>query len=152
MSSGKGKQKKMYWEKRKNRRRGKECHDKGTQLIFVKCSEQCMTHKIYQSISVAQSCLTLYDPMDCSRPGLPVRHQLSEFTQTHVFWVGDATQPSHPLLSLSPPAFNLSSNRSFQVSQFITIGGQSIAVSSASVLPMNTLDWSPLGWTRWISL
>jgi len=111
MSSGKGKQKKMYWEKRKNRRRGKECHDKGTQLIFVKCSEQCMTHKIYQSISVAQSCLTLYDPMDCSRPGLPVRHQLSEFTQTHVFWVGDATQPSHPLLSPSPPAFNLSQHQ-----------------------------------------
>ena len=111
MSSGKGKQKKMYWEKRKNRRRGKECHDKGTQLIFVKCSEQCMTHKIYQSISVAQSCLTLYDPMDCSRPGLPVRHQLSEFTQTYVFWVGDAIQPSHPLLSPSPPAFNLSQHQ-----------------------------------------
>ena len=58
--------------------------------------------------SVAQSCPTLCDPMDFSTPGLPVHHQLSEFTQTHVHWVGDATQLSHPLSSSSPPAFNLS--------------------------------------------
>ena len=57
---------------------------------------------------VTQSCPTLCDPMDCSMPGLPVNHQLPEFTETHVHWVGDAIQPSHPLLSLSPPAFNLS--------------------------------------------
>ena len=57
--------------------------------------------------SVAQSCPTLCDPMDCSTPGLPVHHQLLEFTQTHVHWVGDAIQPSHPLFSPSPPAFNL---------------------------------------------
>ena len=50
--------------------------------------------------SVTQSCMTLCDPMDCSTPGLPVHHQLPEFTQTHVHWVGDAIQPSHPLLSL----------------------------------------------------
>ena len=50
--------------------------------------------------SVAQSCRTLCDPMDCSTPGLPVHHQLPEFTQTHVHWVGDTIQPSHPLLSL----------------------------------------------------
>ena len=49
----------------------------------------------------------LCDPMDCSTPGLPVHHQLPEFTQTDVHWVGDAIQPSHPLLSPSPPAFNL---------------------------------------------
>ena len=60
-----------------------------------------------QFISVAQSCLTLCDPMDCSMPGLPVHHQLLKFTQTHVHWVGDAIQPSHPLLSPSPPAFSL---------------------------------------------
>ena len=53
--------------------------------------------------SVAQPCLTHCDPMDCSRPGLPVRHHLPEFTQTHVHWVADAIQPSHPLLSPSPP-------------------------------------------------
>ena len=58
--------------------------------------------------SVAQSCPTLCGPMDCSTPGLPVHHQLPEFTQTHVHWVCDAIQPSHPLLSRSPPAFNLS--------------------------------------------
>ena len=58
--------------------------------------------------SVAQSCLTLCDPMDCSMPGLPVLHQLLELAQTHIHWVSDAIQPSHPLLSPSPPAFNLS--------------------------------------------
>ena len=56
--------------------------------------------------SVAQSCLTLCNPMNCSTPGLPVHHQLPEFTQTHVHWVGDAIQPSHPLSSPSPPAPN----------------------------------------------
>ena len=60
---------------------------------------------------VVQSCLTLCDPMDCSTPGLPVHHQLPEFTQTHVHWVGDAIQPAHPLSSPSPPAFNLSQHQ-----------------------------------------
>ena len=61
--------------------------------------------------TVQFSCSVMSDsatPMDCSTPGLPVHHQLSELTQTHVHWVGDAIQPSHPLLSPSPPAFNLS--------------------------------------------
>ena len=58
--------------------------------------------------SVAQSCLTLCDLMDCSMPGLPVHHQLPELTQTRPHWVSDAIQPSHPLLSPSPPTFNLS--------------------------------------------
>ena len=62
--------------------------------------------------SVTQSCPTLCEPMDCSTPGLPVHHQLLEFTQTHVHWVGDAIQPSHPLSSPPPPAFNLSQNQS----------------------------------------
>ena len=57
-----------------------------------------------QFSSVAQSCPTLCDPMSCSTPGLPVHHQLPEFTQTHVHQVGDAIQPSHPLSSPSPPA------------------------------------------------
>ena len=59
-----------------------------------------------QVSSVAQSCLTLCDPMNHSTPGPPVHHQLLEFTQTHVHWVGDAIQPSHPLSSPSPPAPN----------------------------------------------
>ena len=65
---------------------------------------------IFQFGSIAQSCLTLWDPMDCSTPGFPV-HQLSELTQTCVHWVGDAIQSSHPLPSPSPPAFNLSQHQ-----------------------------------------
>ena len=61
--------------------------------------------------SVAQSCLTLCNPMDGSTPGLPVHHQLPEFTQTHVHWVDDATHPSHPLSSPSLPALNLSQHQ-----------------------------------------
>ena len=60
---------------------------------------------------LVQSCLTLCDPMDCSTPGFPVHHQLPEHTQTHVHRVGDAIQPSHPLLSPSPPGFNLSQHQ-----------------------------------------
>ena len=60
--------------------------------------------------SIAQSCPTLCDPTDRSTQGLPVHHQLPEFTQTHVHWVGDAIQPSHPLSSLSP-TFNLSQHQ-----------------------------------------
>ena len=61
--------------------------------------------------SVTQSCPTLCDPMDCSTPGLPVHHQLLEFTQTHAHWVSDAIQLSHPLSSPSPPTFNLSQHQ-----------------------------------------
>ena len=61
--------------------------------------------------SVTQLCPTLCDPMDCSTPGLPVHHQLPEFTQTHVHWVGDAIQSSHRLSSPSPPTFNLSQHQ-----------------------------------------
>ena len=65
-----------------------------------------------QFSSVAQSCLTLCDPMNCSTPGLPVHHHLPEFTQTHVHRVGDAIQPSHLLSSPSPPAPNPSQHQS----------------------------------------
>ena len=108
---------------------------------------------MYQFSSVAQSHPTLCSPMNCSTPGLPVHHQLPEFTQTHVHWVSDAIQPSHPLSSPSLPApKSLPASGSFPMSQLFTWDGQSIEVSaSASVLPMNTQDWSPLGWTGWIS-
>ena len=62
----------------------------------------------HQFSSVAQSCPTLCDPVDCSMPGFPVHHQLPELAQTHVCLVSDAIQSSHPLSSPSPPAFNLS--------------------------------------------
>ena len=66
-----------------------------------------------QFSSVAQSCPTFCNPMNCSTPGLPVHHQLLEFTQTHVHWVSDAIQPSHLLLSPSPPVSNPSKHQSF---------------------------------------
>ena len=115
-------------------------------LIVYKCSVQFS--------SVAQSCPTLCGPMNRSTPGLPVHHQLPEFTQTHVHWVGDAIQPSHPLSSPSPPALNPSQHQGlFQWVKLFVWGSQSIGVSaSASVLPMNTQDLSPSGWTGWISL
>ena len=77
--------------------------------------------------------------MDYSTTGFPVHHQLPELAQTQVHQVGDTIQPSHPLSSPSPPAFNLSQpSGSYQVSQVFTSGGQSIAVSaSTSVRPMN---------------
>ena len=108
--------------------------------------------KQVQFSPVTQSCPTLCDPMNPSTPGLPVHHQLPESTQTHVHQVGDAIQPSHPLSSPSPPALNLSQHQG--VFQWVSSsGGQSIGVSAlASVLPMNTQDSSPLGWTGWISL
>ena len=74
-----------------------------TQLLFVLTSVRFS--------SVAQSCPTLCDPMNRSTPGLPVHHQLLEFTQTHACWVGDAIQPSHPLPSPSPPALNPSQHQ-----------------------------------------
>ena len=67
---------------------------------------------LYQFSSVTQSCPTLCDPMDCSTSGFPVHHQFLEFTQTHVHRIHDAIQPSHPLLSPSPPVFNLSQHQS----------------------------------------
>ena len=104
--------------------------------------------------SVAKSCPTLCDPMDCSTPGFPVHHKLLQLTQTHDHCIGDAIQPSHPLSFPSPPAFNLSQpSGSFPVSQFFISGGQRIGVSAlASVLPINIQDRFPLGLTGLISL
>ena len=92
-------------------------------------------------------------PWTASTPGFPVHHQLPEVLQTLVHWVEDAIQPFHPLSSPSPPAFKLSQNRYFPMSQFFASDDQTIGVSaSASVLSMNIKDWFPLEWTNWISL
>ena len=117
----------------------------------------CITYNWFSSVqfsSVAQSCLTLCVPMNCSTPGLPVHHQFPEFTQTHIHRVCDAIQPSHPLSSpSSPPAPNPSQHQSFPASQLFAWGGQSTGVSAlASFLPRNTQGWSPLEWTGWIFL
>ena len=111
-----------------------------------------------ESFSSVQACLTLCDPMDCSLPGLPglpVHHQLLEFTQTYVHWVSDAIQPSHPL---SPPLLLLSiflSIKVFSNKLALPSGGQSIGASvSPSVLPgiLNIQGWFPLGLIGLISL
>ena len=107
-----------------------------------------------QFSSVAQSCPTLCDPVDCSIQNCPVHHQLPELAQTHIHQVSDAIQPSHSLSSPSLPAFNsFSVSGSFPMSQFFASGGQTIGAStSASVLPMNVQYSFPLGWIGWISL
>ena len=87
--------------------------------------------------SVAQSCLTLCNPMECSMPGFPVHHQLLEPAQTHVHWVGDAIQPSHPLFSPSPPAFNLSSIRVFSNESVVCIRWPMYWGFSFSISPSN---------------
>ena len=101
-----------------------------------------------QFSSVAQSCLTLCDPMNRSTPGLPVHHRLPKFTQTHVI---ESVMPSSHLIFCRPLLLlpqSLPPSGSFPMSQLFTSGGQSIGVSaSASVLPMNTQGYSPLGWT-----
>ena len=103
--------------------------------------------------SVAQSCLTVCDPTNHSTPGLPGHHQLPEFTQTHMHRVGDAIQPSHPVVPFSSCPQSLPASDSFPMTSLFAWGGQSIGVSAlASVLPMNTQDWPPLEWTGWISL
>ena len=112
-----------------------------------------MGRAMLQFSSVAELCPTLCDPMNRSTPGLPVHHHLPEFTQIHVHRVSDAIQPSHPLLSPSPPAPNPSQHQTFPMGQLFTRGGQSTGVSAlASVLPKNTQEQSPLEWTGWISL
>ena len=104
--------------------------------------------------SVAKSCPTLCNSMHCNTPSFPVFHYLLEFAQTHVHWVGDAIQPSHPLSSPSPPTLNLSQHQGlFPTSRLFASSGQCIGASaSASVLPMNIQGWFPLVLTSLISL
>ena len=102
--------------------------------------------------SGTKSCPTLYDPMDCSTPGFPVHHQLLERAQTHVRWVGDAIQPSHPLLSPSP-ALSLSQNQGlFQWVGSLHQVAIVLELQPASVHPVNIQGWFPLGLSDLISL
>ena len=100
--------------------------------------------------SVAQSCPTLCNPMDCSRPGLSVLHHLLELAQIHVHWVGDAIQPSHSVIPFSSCLQSFPASGSFLMSQFFASAGQSTGASaSASVLPTTIgtnllLDWLDL--------
>ena len=91
--------------------------------------------------------------MDCSMPGLPIHQQLLEFTQTHVHWVGDAIQPSHPLSFPSPPALNLSQHQG--LFQWVSYSHQ-VAKVLEFQFQHQSFQWTPglisLGWTGWISL
>ena len=111
-----------------------------------------MDYTPYQFSSVAQSRLTLCDPMDCSTPGLPVHHQLPEFTQTHVHWVGDAIQPSHPLRPLFLPPSLFPSIRVFSSELVLCIRRPNYWSFSFSISPANEyselisfrIDWLDL--------
>ena len=112
----------------------------------------CQSHKLRSLaffsplyFSVAQSCPTLCNPMECSAPNFPVRHHL-EFAQTYVHWIRDAIQPSHPLSPPSPSCpQSFPASVSFPMSQVSISCGRSIRASvSASVLPMNIQGWFPL--------
>ena len=117
--------------------------------VYCYCLFNLYTESV-SSISRVQLCI---DPMDFSTPGFPVYHQLPEPIQTHVHYVRDAIQLSHPVNSFSSCLQSFPASGSFPMSQFFTSDGQSIGVpASASVLPMNIQDWFPLGWTGWISL
>ena len=96
--------------------------------------------------SVAKSCLTLWSPKDCSMPGFPVFHYLPELAQTHVHWVSDAIQPSHPLSSPSPLALNLSQHQGL----FRWVGSLH-HVAKGLELPMNIQGWFLLEWTGLIN-
>ena len=103
-----------------------------------------------QFSSVAQSCPILCNPMDCSTPGLPVHNQRPEFTQTHVHWVGDLIQPSHPLSSPSPPTFNQG------LFKWVSSSHQ-VAKVWEFQLHHQSFRWTLrtdflLGWTGWLSL
>ena len=121
------------------------------QADAVSAEPQGKPFRSYQFSSVAQSFLTLCNPMDCSTSGFPLHHQLPEFTQTHVHRVSDAIQPSY-LLSSPSPAFNLSQHLGLFNESVLHIRWPKYGVSAlASVLSMNIQDWFPLGWTGWIS-
>ena len=138
-----------YWGK--NSKGARNCFEGIYNTIYT-MHNQTTAFLLDSITSVTQSCPILCNPMNCSTPGLPVHHQLPEFTQTHVHWVSNAIQPSHPLSSPSP-APNPSQHQGLFQWVSSAWDGQIIGVSaSTSILPMNTQDWAPLGWTGWISL
>ena len=109
--------------------------------IKVKSFKYCVLNCC--CLSVVKLCPTLFDPMDCSRPGFPVLHHLPEFAQTHVYWVSDAIQPFHLLSPPSSPALSLSQHQG--LSQWVDSLHQVAKVlelsASSSVLPMNIQGW-----------
>ena len=122
---------------------GRSCWCENKQLLF---------QRWYQFSSVTQSCPTFCDPMDHSMPGLPVHHRLPESTQTYVHRISDAIQPSHPLLSTSPPAHNLSKHQgvfkwvssSYQVAKYWSFNFSISPSNEYSGLISFRIDWFDL--------
>ena len=125
---------------------------KSRQRTWIAIFSKKHTHD--QSVQFSCSVVTNYcDPMDCSMPGLPVHHQLPEFTQTCPLSRWCYPTISSSVIPFSSHLHSFPSSGSFPMSQFFASSSQSIEVSaSASVLPMNIQYWFPLGWTGWISL
>ena len=120
-------------------------------MVFPGGSEVIATEA--GSFSFAQSSLALCDAMNCSKPGFPILNYLPEFAQTHVHWVSDAIQPSHPLSSIPFSCLqSFPASGSFPMSQLFESGGQRIGASASSVLSMNIQGWFPLGLIDLISL
>ena len=109
-------------------------------------SYKCHVCKMFQFSSVAQSLLTLCDPMDCSTSGFPVHHQLPELAQTHLHGVSDAIQPSHPLLSPSPPVINLSQHQGFSNESALSSSGQSVGPSASASNEYSGLSSFRINW------
>ena len=123
------------------------------ELLQANKNTDIATKEPFQFSSVSQSCPTVCDPMNHSTPGLPVHHQLLEFTQTDVHQVSDAIQPSHPLLSPSPPAPIPPSIRVFSNESILHMRWPKYWSFSFSIIPSKEIpDWSPSEWTGWISL
>ena len=122
------------------------------------CNSWLFVHLIHsryiQFSSFTQSCLTLCNPMECSTPGFPVHHQLPKLAQTHVRWIGDAIQPSHPLMSPSPLAFNVCQHQG--LFQWVSSSHQVVEILELQLQHQSFQwlfqDWFPLGWTGLISL
>ena len=109
-------------------------------IVFWKAYSGCFS-------SVTQSCRTLQAPMDCSTPGFPVHHQHPELAQIYAHQISDAIQPSHPLSSPSPPAFNLFQHQGLFKCQLFASGAQSIEVSASTSVPgliSFRMDWLDL--------
>ena len=121
----------------------------GVKPVSLTSSELAGRFFTTQFSSLAQSCSILCNPMDCSMPGFPVHHQLLELGQTHVHRVGDAIQPSYPLLSPSPPAFNLSQHqRLFQWVDFMQVAkGKELQQQSFQWIFRVDFLWDLLVWS-----
>ena len=125
------------------------------EVKLIICSEEVnlsLWHDTICYCSVNKLCLTLWDPMDCSTPGFPVLPYLLEFAQSHVHWVGDAIQPSHPLSPPSPPAFNLSWHHGLfqwvrtlhQVTEYLKVSTKILLVLSIKLHNTKLIYWKLL--------